>query len=57
VPKTRATFTLERDIFYDLQILSLYTRVPMSVYVREALTGLLKKYRKELKKARSERSV
>ena len=57
MPKTRATFTLERDIFYDLQILSLYTRVPMSVYVREALTGLLKKYRKELKKARSERSV
>jgi len=48
MPKTRATFTLDRDIFNDLQALSVNTKVPMSVYVRIALTDLLKRHKKRI---------
>lgn len=48
--KIKATLFIEKEQQEKLKKLSEATRVPMGVYVREALDDLFKKYTKVLKK-------
>ncbi len=43
---------LDPPVFSDLKALSDYTRIPRAVYLREAVDELLKKYQKELRRAK-----
>lgn len=47
--KVQTLALLEPEQHKALKALSAKTRVPMTVYMREAVDDLLKKYRKELK--------
>ena len=48
--KQNVLTALDIEQYEKLKRLSANTRVPMSVYLREAVDDLLKKYRKELRK-------
>lgn len=43
---------LDPPVIDDLRALSTATRIPMAVYLREAVDDLLKKYARELRKAK-----
>jgi predicted DNA-binding protein len=43
---------LDPPVNEDLKRLSAVTRIPMAVYLREAVDDLLKKYAKELRRAK-----
>lgn len=50
--RERFTTFLDKKQIDGLKNLSATTRVPMAIYVREAIDDLLVKYDKELKRAR-----
>jgi predicted DNA-binding protein len=50
--RERYTTFLDKKQIEGLKTLSSLTRVPMAIYVREAIDDLLVKYEKELKKAK-----
>lgn len=44
---------LEPQVAADLEKLCAYTRIPKTEYLREAVSDLLKKYARELRKAKA----
>jgi hypothetical protein len=53
--KKKVSLFIDPDLISNLKKLSDYTRVPMAEYVREGISLVLNRYKKELKKSPKER--